>query len=68
MAFPSKVKAGSMATRATMYPDGPATRRGTMSDYHGPVPTGDSGEAKRQTDLCQAGETPGARGAEGHAE
>lgn len=68
MAFPSKVKAGSMSTRATMYPNGHATRHetrhGVMSGDQGPVPEGESGNAMRGL----AGETPDARGAEGHGE
>jgi len=70
MAFASKVKAGSMATRATMSLTWHASRRAarftTMCERRAPVPEQDGTEAETKTELCQAVETRGPHGAEGH--
>ena len=72
MAFASKVKAGSMATRATMSLTWHASRRAakltttTMWERRAPVLEQDGTEAETKTELCQAVETRGPHGAEGH--
>jgi len=62
VAFASKVKAGSMAMRATMYP----TRHAAMSDDQTSVPAAGTAAARAGVELSPAVEARGLYGAEGH--